>query len=221
MKKVFKFLSFINLKTIRFNFKYLPFKHAIKFPILISGKTYLRGLEGKVVIKGALSTGMIKIGYGNVGIFDIKVSRTIWEVSGTVIFKGKAFIGHGSKISVAKGGNLILGENFKITAESSLVASTHVEFGKDCLLSWDILVMDTDFHKIRDNTGLVINNPSPIVIGNKVWIASRSLILKGTNIPDNSIIGAASVVGKVLDNAGALYAGIPAKMIREGVSWEA
>ena len=51
------------------------------------------------------------MGYGNVGIFDKKRSRGIWEVQGKVKFCGNAFLDHGSKISVGKNGVLTFGNN--------------------------------------------------------------------------------------------------------------
>ena len=67
----------------------------------------MRVTGGKIIIDCPISTGLIQFGYGNVGVFDNKKSRSIWEVSGTVIFKGKCNIGHGSKISVGDCGKLI------------------------------------------------------------------------------------------------------------------
>ncbi len=220
MKRFLKILQKINLKTIFFNFKYLPIKQAIKLPILISRKVYLREVSGKILIIGPIRPGLIQLGYGNIGIFDNKKSRSIWEVSGTVIFKGRANIGHGSKISVGKNGELILGENFIITAESSLVASKKIEFGNNCLLSWDILIMDTDSHIIKDNTGSIINYPKQITIGDNVWIGCRCLILKGAQIPDNCVIGADSIVNRLLENRNSLYAGSPVKLMKESITWE-
>ena len=220
MKKYLKLLSKINFKTIYFNLKYLPFRQAIKLPILISNKVYLRVTSGRLIIDSPIRTGLIHFGYGNVGIFDNKKSRSIWEVSGTIIFKGRCNIGHGSKISVWSNGKLIIGDNFTITAETSIVAFSEISFGNNCLLSWDILVMDTDFHKIKDESGSIINNPRPIFIGDKVWIGCRSLVLKGTIIPNNCIIGANSTVTKVLDKVNCLYAGTPVKIVKENISWE-
>jgi len=53
---------------------------------------------------------------------------------------------------------------------------------------------------------------SPIVIGNNVFIGYRSIILPGTRIGDNVIVGAGSVVkGKLESNS--VYAGVPVKYI--------
>lgn len=135
MSKYAKILNLLSYKIIYFNFRYLPYKQAIKFPFFISKKVYFKDLRGKIKLEGPISTGMIKIGFGDVGIFDDKRSRSIWEVSGNIIFRGSAQIGHGSKISVAENGTLILGNNFTITAESSIVAHLNIEFGNNCLLS--------------------------------------------------------------------------------------
>lgn len=220
MTKYIKLLSKINFKTIYFNLKYFPLRQAIKLPVLVSGKVYLRKTSGKIKIDCPIRTGLILLGYENVGIFDDKKSRSIWEVSGEVIFKGKCNIGHGSKISVGNSGKLILGENFVITAESTIVAFTEIHFGDNCLLSWDILVMDTDFHKLKDETGIVINKPKPIIIGDKVWIGCRCLILKGSVIPNNCVIGADSIISRELEKENCLYVGNPCKMVKENISWE-
>lgn len=220
MKRFWRFLLKINLKTIYFNFKYLPFKQAIHLPILVSNKLYLRVCLGEIKIDAPLHLGMIQIGFGNVGLFDNKKSRSIWDVSGRVIFKGDCHIGHGSKISVGLNGNLIIGENLLVTAESTIVSFHEVEIGDNCLLSWDILIMDTDYHEIKDEQDKIINADSPVVIGNKVWIGCRTLVLKGAVIPNGSVIGANSVVTQKLETEHALYVGNPCKKTKENISWK-
>lgn len=220
MRRLIQIISFINLKTIYFNLKYLPFKKALKFPVLISNNTYLREVSGRIHFNCQVKFGLVKIGYGNVGIFDKKKSRTIWEVFGDVTFCGCATIGHGSKISVGLEGVLIIGDNFKITAETSIIAHNKIQFGNNCLLSWDTLLMDTDFHKIRNINGEIINKPKSIVVGDHVWIGCRSLILKGATIPNNTIIASNSMVNKELFAENFIYGGNPVKCIKEIVSWE-
>ncbi|MGN7822198.1 acyltransferase [Chitinophaga sp. 22536] len=219
MKRYITFFRRLNLKTLYFNFKYLPFSQAIRLPFLISRRVYLKVTNGKTSFECPVRTAMVQIGYEGVGIFDHKKSRSIWEVSGEVVFKGKAVIGHGSKISVRKGGILSLGDNFVISAETSIVVTTNVAFGNNNLLSWDILVMDTDFHLIEDESGKVLNSPMPIVIGDKVWIGCRSVILKGANIPDNCVIGANSVLSRELEEEKGVYVGNPIKLVKRNITW--
>ncbi|MCI2230247.1 acyltransferase [Polaribacter sp. MSW13] len=220
MNNYIKFFKRINLKSIYFNLKYLPFKDAIKFPIIISNKVFLLKTKGTVTIDAPIKTGMIQIGFGEIGIFDMKRSRSIWQVSGKVIFKGKTNIGHGSKISINKDAEIEFGENFIITAESEIVSERKIRFGKNVLISWDCLIMDTDFHKIYDNTKKLINSPEPIIIGDKVWIGCRNVILKGSQISNNSIIGANSFLNKDITNQSGIYAGNPIKFIKGDVTWE-
>lgn len=220
MKKYFKFLQMINLKTIYFNLKYLPLKQAVKIPILVSNKVFLKTVSGKLLIDCPIEPGIIKIGYGDVGIFDKEKSRTIWQVSGTVIFKGKCNIGHGTKISVGGTGKLTIGENFVITAETTIVTYSEIKIGNNCLFSWDILIMDTDFHKLKNESGTIINKPTPINISDNVWIGCRCLVLKGAQIPTNSVIGANSIVGKILDKENCLYVGSTCKIVKENITWE-
>ena len=219
MRRIFKFLKRINLKTIYFNFRYLPLKQAIKIPILISNKVSLYSTLGKIIFECEIRTGLVEIGWGKIGIFDNKCTRSVWNVNGKVIFKGKTDIGYGSKISVGENGILIFGKNFTIRAHSSIVAHKKIEFGNDCLLSWDILMMDTDLHRIIDNQGTIINDDLPIFVGHHVWIGCRNLILKGASIPNNSVIGADSFVNKKLKEENCLYVGNPIRCVKSNITW--
>ena len=81
------------------------------------------------------------------------------------------------------------------------------------MIASDVVITDSDWHGIYDRTDYVAK-PLPVTIAKNVWIGERSIILKGTEIGENSIIGAGSVVsGKVPANV--VYAGNPAKEIRK------
>lgn len=217
--KLIKYLWTENYKTIWFNFKYLPFNQAICFPIIISKNVYLKKMEGAIVLECPLRYNLISIGFGEIGIFDEKKSRSIWQVSGKVIFKGKALLGHGVKISVENNGTLIFGDNFKLTAETAMVCHDAITFGKNCLVSWDALIMDTDSHSIVNAQGTKNKMTKPVVIGDHVWIGCRTTILKGTTIPSNSVVGAGSVLNITFEIENAIYAGAPAKLVKENINW--
>lgn len=57
-----------------------------------------------------------------------------------------------------------------------------------------------------------IDNIDKIIIGNNVFIGLSSIILKGTIIEDNVIVGAGSVTRGLL-KSNSVYAGVPAKYI--------
>ena len=101
----------------------------------------------------------------------------------------------GTEIVVRPFGTLTFDENFVNTGDATIYCNKNVSFGRDCLLGWDTIIMDTDHHhmvvgeKIKENS-------KPIEIGNHCWITSNVKILKGTKIPNNCVIGCGSVVTK-------------------------
>lgn len=214
-------LHILNWNTIRFNFNYFPFRIAIKLPVYVSSQTKFRKLSGKVRIEGiVIRPGIVQIGFGDVEVFDKEYSRTIWNVEGEILFNGNAYIGHGSKIRVKKGAIVEFGENFQISAESTINCEKKIVFGKNCMLSWDILMMDTDFHPIYDrSTGKRINIARDIVVQDNVWIGCRSTVLKGVFIAKGVVVAANSVVAKNLISEYAIYAGNSNVPIRENVVW--
>lgn len=220
--KILKTVSRINIKTIVFNLKYLPFEQAVLLPIFISRRAKLLKTKGEISINGKISPGLIQIGYGNIGVFDKKYSRSILEIKGKITFGGKCRIGHGSKLSVSKTGHLTLGDNFSISAETTIICHKKITIGKDVLLSWDVLIMDTDLHKIKNKgENHNINPDKPIFIGDKVWVGARSLILKGAKISNDTIIAANSTVleNKIKDE-NVVLGGNPLKVLKKDVEWD-
>lgn len=207
-------------KSIYINFKYFPLPIAIKLPILVSNNVLLYNLKGNIKLDcKQVKTGMIKFGFGYVGIFDRHRSKSILENAGTLIFKGTASIGHGFKISISKEAYLTLGNEFCLTAESQICSKKNICIGDNVLISWQCLIMDTDWHKIYANNQYV-NEDNNIKIGNKVWIGCRATILKGVNIPEECVIAANSHVVHSFQNRNVIIGGNPAKIIKQNITWE-
>lgn len=223
MRHLFKFIIFNILdlpKTLYFNYYYFGLKGILRLPFYVSRKVKLLKIKGAITIEGLFVPGMIKIGYPKVGIFDFKYERTIWEVSGKVNFEENSEIGHGSRISVGDEGKLFIGKNFVITSSSSIVCNNEIRIGHDCLLSWKVLIIDTDYHVIHycDNNNSIISKP--IMIGNKVWIGCNTIILKGTVISDICVVGANSLLTKKYIGNNKLIAGNPASIVKDIYGWE-
>lgn len=218
ISSVSRIVKHLNLKTIRFNLKYFPFRIAVLLPVFINRHVFLKDCSGSIDLPKEFYSGMIKIGYGDVGVFDQQKTRTIWENRGKIIFKGQTNIGHGSRICVGKTGLLSFGEFFAITAESSIICFHKISFGASCLLSWQILMMDTDFHKVYHDQKL-INEDQPIEIGDKVWIGARCVIQKGANIGSGSIVAAGAVVTGKFSQQNVVLGGTPAKIINTDIRW--
>ena len=141
------------------------------------------------------------------------------EKNSCIVLCGKASFSAGSCINVTSGGQLIIGNNCSFNARTNIECHKKISFGDNVLVSWDCQFMDTDFHFIViDNEKK--NNRESVSIGNSVWICCDSIILKGSYIPDGCIIGAKSLVNKKLGKINSLYAGNPASLKKENISWK-
>src|SRR3712207_7194243 len=88
MRKIYLLIRAIP-KTLYFNFKYLPFKQAIKLPILVSHRMWLMTTGGRVKLSShSISPFMVKMGFNEVGIFDQMRSRGVINLNGEIEFKG-------------------------------------------------------------------------------------------------------------------------------------
>ncbi len=221
--RVLKQICSINwVKTIYFNLKYLPLKKAIHLPVFIYNRTDLYKTKGRIILNVPPRMGLVKIGPHGLGTQDIKYSRTIWDVSGTLVINGEVSIGRGSRICIDNEAILTLGNGFIITGLSTIICQKAITFGDDSLLSWDIQIMDTDFHRIIDTNGDTINSPRPIHIGNHVWIGCRTTILKGVSVADDVVISANSTITKSITDAHCVVGGIGnnVAVLKKEISWE-
>ena len=208
-------------KTLVFNLRFLPFKQAIRFPIFIKYGTKVAMSGGKIIIsvpQEQMKTAMIRIGFHRVPTKDF--CRTILNIKGKLVFLGRAHIGNGSILNVEHNAQLFLGDNFAISACSTINCYKKISFGKDIQFSWDCLVMDCDTHTIYDESQNVINQPKEIVFGDHVWIGCGALILKGACIPSECVVAAHSVLTAKRYEAFSIIAGNPAKSVKKIGGWK-
>jgi len=125
---------------------------------------------------------------------------------------------------------VIIGNNNRFSGygegEITIVNSNAlIEIKNDCMFANGVMIYNTDGHPIYEyNT----ENKHPIncgglniTIGNHVWIGKNATILKGVTIPDDCIIGRASVVAsKTFTDSHCAIVGNPAKIIKTNVTWD-
>ncbi len=99
--------------------------------------------------------------------------------------------------------------------------NSSVIIGNDCMFSSAISIWSTDAHAIIDKTTKqVLNKPSGVIIGDYVWIGFGVCLCKNAKIPNNSVVGARSVVTKGFDEENIIIAGNPAKIIKRNIEWD-
>ena len=189
------------LYSLYFNFHYLPLKQAIKLPVILFRPKLLK-CKGEVIIETEIiKTGMIQLGEFLVSLYPDK--GIVWENNGgKIIFKGTCIIGNSSALSIGEKGNCIVGNNFRATAGLKLTSHHRIQFAENVLIAWEVIIMDTSFHRLKDKNGDFKNKGyGPIYIGKNNWITARCMILNGTKTPDYCILGAGSVVNKDYSNS--------------------
>ena len=80
-------------KSVLFNFSQLPFKQAVKMPVLVSWITKFKALKGKMLIKSDIHTGMIRIGLLGIGSGTAHYMPTVIENNGKIICNGRLSLG--------------------------------------------------------------------------------------------------------------------------------
>ena len=137
---------------------------------------------------------------------------------GEVTFEGKAKIGSACRIICNSNGNIIFGDGVNITGRTSVISDNKISIGAKSLISGDCLLMDTDFHKVVDKNESV-NERKNIVLDEHVWIGCRATILGGTQIPENSVVAAGSVLTKAFSEKGLLL-GANNKVLKTDIFWK-
>ena len=214
---VFSRLSEISIiKTVRFNIHYFGLSAVFKPYVLCSKNVRFVKLGGIVNINSK-KIGGIRLGFKSVPLFDFKYQRFCWQNDGTICFEENANIGQGAVIS--NSGKLTLGNNFNIFANSKIVCRKNITIGDDCLISWDCLLMDSDWHVVYNlSNGESVNNDRAILMGNHIWIGCNSVILKGAEIPENCVIAAGSVVSGRLPKPDSVY--VRNNPMKNGINWK-
>jgi acetyltransferase-like isoleucine patch superfamily enzyme len=120
----------------------------------------------------------------------------------------------GSRVSVNDNAVLVLGSGY-INHNLNLACFERIEIGHGVNISENVVIRDSDNHEI---SGSAQPKTAPIKIGDHVWIGLNATILKGVTIGNGAVIAAGSFVNRDVPPA-TLVAGVPAKVVRENVSW--
>ena len=100
---------------------------------------------------------------------------------------------------------------------ATIYARQKITIGDDTNIGGNVKILDNDFHPIEAQARLVDDKSkigtAPVEIGRNCFIGCNALILKGSKLGDNCVVGAGSVVTGIFgDNC--VIAGNPARLIR-------
>lgn len=182
--------------------------------IWIGSRTVLDGAQRITVREG----GALRIGLGSFGLsseHDTSVVRV--RPGASFHCNGVVSLQRGVRV-VVDGGRLTIGHGTNINGVGTkILCAQEITLGEFCTLSWDVQLLDNDFHAITVD-GVQRPSTAPITLGHRVWVGTRAVILKGVTIGDGAVIAAGAVVTKDVP-AGAVVGGTPAKVIGHADGW--
>lgn len=146
---------------------------------------------------------------------------TMWGDGPTVLIGAGTRLPAG-RIACGGGSTIVLGDNIGSTwaAQVDCRNGGLVLVGENGLWAGNIQIHSDDMHAISDSDGTRLNAfGGTVIVGPRVWLASEALLLNGTVIGSDTVVGARSIVkGPVPANS--VCAGIPARVIRTETHWE-
>jgi acetyltransferase-like isoleucine patch superfamily enzyme len=156
------------------------------------------------------------------GLGATRLQKILLWGADNVVELGDWVVIHNGTICCGDGARILIGEKTLIADAAWIDARNggSICVGREGLWSSGIRVATDDMHAILDaKTGHRINRRgSNIVLDRHIWVGIDAMIMPGATIGADSIIGARSIVSGVVP-ANVVCAGVPARVVREGVTW--
>lgn len=189
-----------------------PFDKIIGLPEKIRSKlSNISPMDIFRYLRGTL-TSLIK--FQNFSIINqhgpIKVQKNFGDISignHSILWDNNRFSAIG--ISEEKPAKIKIGKWTAIGERTEIHARQSVTIGNECRISWDVVILDRDYHGWGNNPEVV----KPVVIEDHAWLGCKSTILKGVTVGHHSIVGAGAVVFQDVPPY-SIVSGNPAKVIK-------
>lgn len=134
----------------------------------------------------------------------------------SIVFEGKAYLNNSTEIRISKNGRISIGDKTKTYERVvfSAISNAHISIGKCCSFNRNCILVSHDEISIGDNCiigpnvviydhdhkfneyGIEHNiyTTEKVVIEEGCWIGAGVIILRGSHIGKNCIIGAGTVI---------------------------
>lgn len=122
----------------------------------------------------------------------------------SLALKSLPSVRRGFNVVIEPSGEVSIGKGCFFNNDCSIVCRDSVAIGDNCMFAEGVKIYDHD-HRFRDPDKLIKDQgykTQPVVIGSNCWLANNVIVLKGTTIGSNTVIGAGCVVhGDIPENS--------------------
>jgi acetyltransferase-like isoleucine patch superfamily enzyme len=174
--------------------------------VTISGRLSLG--QGVTIQDGVQLTGDISIGSNSL------ICRQV-EMSGNIALGNNCTVGSFTILSTASSARLEVGIDTYINSYTVIGAMETVSIGKHCIFAAFVSITDAT-HGIDDLSIATKHAPitaTPVTIGDNVWLGSGVMVMMGSRIGNDAVVGARSLVRGDLPDRSVSF-GMPAKVHR-------
>ena len=164
--------------------------------------------------------GIIRLGVGKSPGMHAFKTRILLGKDSKLVFRGHAVIAQGTVIRCDNGATISFGDNFYCNCNCYFRSTKSITFGNDCLIGWNVVMNTSDGHKVWHD-GEEVQKEGSITIGNHVWMTANCNLLKNVVVPNDSIIANNALVNKSFTQSHCLIGGLPARIIKTNIDWQA
>lgn len=172
------------------------------------------GNNNKIILNDAL---LIK---GNLSI-TIHGDNNIVDLGNIIVAKNLNIL-VGFETCKAKNCTITIGKKSRFVDVEILLleSNSRLLIGEDTLFSENIKIHLSDTHSIFDLNGNLINYGGNVEIKDRVWVCRDVKIFKKAKISSDSVVAANSIVTTDIKEPNVIIAGIPANIIKRGITWD-
>lgn len=157
---------------------------------LATGVDFNLGGTFKNCVRNLGTNGRISLGDGAW----IERGAVLWAFDGLIRAERNVYLG--PYVTIYGHGGVTIGEGTLVSMKATILSSNHG--------------VPPNGPKIREQPDELL----PTKIGSDVWIGANAVILGGVTIGDGAVVAAGAVVTKDVQ-AGAIVAGVPARLVRK------
>lgn len=129
-----------------------------------------------------------------------------------VVIGNDVEIGAGTLIAADARGAVTVGDRVFISGLCIIASHESITIGDESMLAEMVCIRDHDHDPDEPpRSGVVI--AQPVAIGKRVWLGSKSSVVRGGSVGDDSVVGAHALVSRPIP-AGVVATGVPASVSR-------